>query len=512
MSRKGLAAGILAAWLVTLGLLIRREYLQPRGALLADQPLNISPGATYYRIELGGEQIGFASSTVDTIADTLRLQEVLLMQIPALGTVQRVEARTAANLSRTLRLRSFTATVRSGDTRFGAHGAVSDDSVLVLDIETAGDRRTVRTRLAENTLLPGLVPMQLAFGGELAVGLTRRFQTIDPLTLAARPLDVSVVAESTFVIADSADQPEGQTAWIPARWDTVRAWKVLQNAGGLELVAWIDDLGQIVEATTAAGFRLERTAYEIAYENFQRGEAVPRPGAFGSDVIRSTAIAADARLEPEGLDVLRVRLTGVALEGFDLAGGRQRLVGDTLTVTREGAQLLRAAYFLPYEQPDLAPYLAPEPLVQSDDPRIQAQARQIVGRLRNPRLAVERLNAWVFENLDKQITVSVPSAVDVLEHRRGDCNEHTVLFVALARAVGIPARTAAGLVYLQGRFYYHAWPEVYLGDWVAVDPTFGQMPADAAHLRFTIGGLARQVELIRLIGRLTIAVVERTPE
>jgi transglutaminase-like putative cysteine protease len=82
-----------------------------------------------------------------------------------------------------------------------------------------------------------------------------------------------------------------------------------------------------------------------------------------------------------------------------------------------------------------------------------------------------------------------------------------VLYVALARAVGLPARTDAGLVYLRGHFYYHAWPEVWLGQWVAVDPTFGQFPADASHLRFVIGGLARQVELLRLIGRVRVTVV-----
>jgi transglutaminase-like putative cysteine protease len=119
----------------------------------------------------------------------------------------------------------------------------------------------------------------------------------------------------------------------------------------------------------------------------------------------------------------------------------------------------------------------------------------------------ELLNRWVHDNLDKAITLSVPSAVQVLESRRGDCNEHSVLYVALARAIGLPARTAAGLVYVDGRFYYHAWAEVHLGDWVAVDPTFGQFPADASHLRFTIGGLARQVELIRLIGRLELEVM-----
>jgi transglutaminase-like putative cysteine protease len=79
--------------------------------------------------------------------------------------------------------------------------------------------------------------------------------------------------------------------------------------------------------------------------------------------------------------------------------------------------------------------------------------------------------------------------------------------------VGLPARTAVGVMYhpRYGRFYYHAWPEVWLGQWVAVDPTWGQFPADASHLRFITGGLARQVELVRLLGRLRIDVVFPAP-
>jgi transglutaminase-like putative cysteine protease len=96
----------------------------------------------------------------------------------------------------------------------------------------------------------------------------------------------------------------------------------------------------------------------------------------------------------------------------------------------------------------------------------------------------------------------------VLRLRAGDCNEHTQLYVALARSIGIPARSAAGLAYVRGKFYYHAWPEVHLGDWVPVDPTFGQFPAEAAHLRFVTGGFTRQAELLRLIGALEIEVLD----
>jgi hypothetical protein len=271
---------------------------------------------------------------------------------------------------------------------------------------------------------------------------------------------------------------------------------------------------------------MQRMAFEMAVENWRLDAASGRSAAArtggnaaaggrgGSDVIAATAITANVVLAPENLGTLRVRLGNVQLAGFDLSGGRQVLEGDTLVVRREtgmgglaGAQPRLYLWRLPVRDTALAGELASEPLVQSDDPRIEAQARQIAGRERRAGPVAELLTHWVYRSLKKEITISVPSAVQVLEDRRGDCNEHTVLYVALARALGLPARTAAGLVYLRGRFYYHAWPEVWLGQWVAVDPTFDQFPADASHLRFVIGGLARQVELLRLIGRLQVTVV-----
>src|SRR6185437_3926977 len=134
-------------------------------------------------------------------------------------------------------------------------------------------------------------------------------------------------------------------------------------------------------------------------------------------------------------------------------------------------------------------------------------ARRVAAGERDPRVVAERLNTWVHDSIADRVTFGIPSASQVLKTRVGDCNEHTQLYVALARSLGLPARIASGLAYVDGKFYYHAWPEVLLGDWVAVDPTFGQFPADAAHLRFVIGGLTRQTELLRLMGNLHIDVL-----
>jgi transglutaminase-like putative cysteine protease len=104
--------------------------------------------------------------------------------------------------------------------------------------------------------------------------------------------------------------------------------------------------------------------------------------------------------------------------------------------------------------------------------------------------------------------VSIPSALEVLSRREGDCNEHTTLYTALARAAGIPTRMAAGIVYMENGFYYHAWPEVWLDGWVPIDPTFNQFPADATHIRFVTGNLDRQSDIIKLVGKLRVNVLE----
>jgi len=511
VTRRAWAVVILVAWAGSLGWLAWRELFRPTSARLAEAALSVPPGAVYYRLDIGGQQVGFASSTIDTAGSAIRVEDVLVLDVPALGVLHRTTAQSRATLSRALRLEDVNATFDGDVGRFSSHGTVTGDTALSIWLVAGGDSEFTRVPLSRPIVLPTLLPLRLAFGGELQPGKTYSVRVFDPLLLAVRDVGVTIAAESTLVVADSADYDSTAMAWVPVHFDTVRAFRIEQVRDGVRGSAWIDAAGHIVRATSPVAFTMERSAFEVAYENFRRRDtarvarasAAPRVG----DVVPTTAIAAGVRLLPAATPELRVRLSGGDVRGLHLAAGRQRLVGDTLVVRREAAGQLAARYTLPASDTSLGEYLKPEPLIQSDHPRIRAQARAIIGRELEPARAAELLLHWVADHVDKTVAAHLPSAVQVLARRRGDCNEHTVLYVALARAVGLPARAAAGLVLLDGRFYYHAWAEVYLGDWVAVDPTSRQLPADAAHLRFVIGGLARQVELARLIGRLTLEVL-----
>jgi transglutaminase-like putative cysteine protease len=203
-----------------------------------------------------------------------------------------------------------------------------------------------------------------------------------------------------------------------------------------------------------------------------------------------------------------LRLEGVDLPTGDLDGAGQSAKGNVIEIV--DPQSLLAG---PRDE-DLTRYLAAEPLLESDDPEIRAEAGKAVRGAVDDRARAERLTRYINGLLDKKPTVSLPSAREVLRTKVGDCNEHTALYVAMARSIGMPSRIAVGLVFMHGAFYYHAWPEVYIAEgqdrglWLPVDPTLNQFPADATHLRVARGGLDRQIAVLPLIGRLRMTVLD----
>jgi hypothetical protein len=510
MNRRIVGFTLVVVWIGTLAWLARRELWRTNASLVAEAAMNLPPGAMYYIISANGRQLGYTSTTVDTLADTLRVSELMVFEIPLAGDTQRSEVRTDVQLTRGLRLRDFSTTVRSDRERFTVTGAVDGDSLLTLRIAGSGTPDASHLRLARPMWLAPMVALNIALGGELVPGRTHTTRVLDPLALDPADATLTVAAESTLIVSDSAVFDTATGRFVPVAFDTVRVWALQVAGGGPPRTLWVDEHGLPVLETAPGGFKVERAVYEIAHENFRRlGEhALGRtPAQPGGPVVRRTALASGLQAPTRLARRLAVRVGGRPLDGLSLDGDGQRLSGDTLLVGRQRPVGLVADYRLPTGQREMAPFVRAAPLIQSGDPRIQAQARQVIGRTRSPEVAAERLVEWVFQNVRREPGAGGPSALDVLETRRGDCNEHTILFVAMARAVGLPARMVTGLVYRDGAFYYHAWPEVYLRGWVGVDPTFAQFPADAARIRLAVGSLVRQIELARLTSGLTLEVL-----
>ncbi len=515
-ARGWVAAAVLLAWLAGLGMLTWRQLFRPNTEQLAEAGLRVTPGASFYAVLQHGRQIGFASSTIDTVGREITVQDYLVADLPVGGEAHRASARTDVTMSRALRVLHFTLDVDAALTPVNASGTVVGDSLLLLVVKTQAGQPadTQRIRLSGPILLPTLVPLAVALGERPKVGKSYTLPIFDPSSMSPRDTRVRVEAESVFVLNDSSIFNPATRRWVSALPDTVRGWRLAtarDHASGPTngFTGWVDEQGRVIRSDQMLGLTLERRPYEVAYENW-RAEASGGAVAVAADrdILETTAIAANKTLK-RNLAQLKVRLSGADLSDFDVKGYRQHLRGDTLTIDREGLAAMTSGYRLPNgaRSTVMGVFLDAEPLVESANPEIVRLARRLSGTEIDPRVVAERINRWVHDSVHQAITVGVPSALTTLHSRSGDCNELTQLYVALARAAGIPARVASGLALVDGKFYYHAWPEIFLNLWLPVDPTFNQFPADASHLRFVVGGLGKQAALLRLMGNLRIDVL-----
>ncbi|MGH1542731.1 MAG: transglutaminase-like domain-containing protein [Arenicella sp.] len=118
-------------------------------------------------------------------------------------------------------------------------------------------------------------------------------------------------------------------------------------------------------------------------------------------------------------------------------------------------------------------YIRPEPFIEVDEPVIIALANDLKGE--NEQQSLKNIYDWTSTNI--QYAGYVPEdkgALYALKNRKGDCTEYAYSVVALARALGIPARVIGGYVYEKNTVVsapdYHNWAEVYLDErWQIID-------------------------------------------
>jgi hypothetical protein len=329
-----------------------------------------------------------------------------------------------------------------------------------------GDSLLFSAGLGSAATLPALEP-----GEEVFVDL------FDPVSLAPGRTRLRCVGEETVGIGGRQIETRILTLKSP----------------GLEAKAWIDQQGRVLRLESPLGIVLRQVSRAEALA--KTPDSTPGPGE-GSAFLDLTAVKPSGQQPRRGASRLKLRILG-GQEGE-----------RTVEIRSPPAPLDTSS-----DPPPAAYEVEHDPLVQSNHPRIRAQAAAILGGDGGNEDTWSRavaINRWVFENVTKEPVLSLPSALDVLDTLEGDCNEHTVLFVALARAAAIPSRIAIGLVWSDDHqaFYYHAWPEVFADRWMPLDPTLGQDHADATHIRLITGNIHRWTELIQYLGKLEIEVLE----
>lgn len=364
-----------------------------------------------------------------------------------------------------------------------AQGKVTDGRLNV-QVETAGETIPVSFPIGNDLLLRGNFGAATLNLPTLEIGDDVLIDAFDPVTMTKGKARVACVGMETLTYEDR----EITT-------------KILETElGGITTKTWVTLDEQVMRIETPVGLVLRRISQREAMEDLETTEV--------QEVIHAVAVHPTGRTPFRGARRMTIRLSNVPPGATVPADAIQREIGaGEFRITSPDP---------PDDAPAIAELeaggsnLAGDPFIQVGHDRIQRQADAIVGDETDSWQAARAIYRWVYENVDKVPVLSFPSALDVLASRQGDCNEHTVLYAALARSAGIPTRVAVGLVWSDelGGFYYHAWPEVNVGGWVPVDPTLGQPVADATHIKLLEGSVDHWPRLVPYLGQLNIEVVD----
>ena len=216
----------------------------------------------------GDQRVGWASSSIDTSASGISVRDVMVIDPHDSGAADRFAARARVSLTPALRLTSFSFQLGGDRGPYRVTGKMSEDTVLQL-ITTAGkappDSASVSVRRA--VFWPTTVPLALALAARPSVGRSYKYSIYDPTTGTPEDIQLTVGAESLFVIPDSAQLDEARGTWVTAHADTVRGWR-LDPQGSTLISGWIDARGRAIETRPTGTFTLRRTAYELAFQNW----------------------------------------------------------------------------------------------------------------------------------------------------------------------------------------------------------------------------------------------------
>jgi hypothetical protein len=441
------------------------------------EPTDAEAGLQKFAVSLQDRDVGYMTLSVEELpSGSLLVGQSTEWTMRLMGKVSTVRMESEAVTDSSLDMGRMDFHMSDGSAVIDA-STVRGEGVLEHTILSAG-REVSFTREFEGDYMPAFLDLAVA-GMEWEEGQTRTFPAFDP--------SAGVVSEAEVTCLGTG----------PAELlgDTVPAARLEVRHMGLTTDILVSD-GQIIsEEESGYGLRMTRVPPG------QEGEASIDTDLYDLYAVSSTFIETPRRpgtrrFRLEGdIDWSAFRMEYPPLQTFD---------EPVVTVSSERPD---SVVGLPVTDPEVAEYTEPEPMVQSDDPAVVRLADSLTRGAEDAWDAALRINRYVDLAVRNDPTVSLPSTVEVLESMRGDCNEHTVLYVGLARAAGIPARICAGLVYLDASFGYHAWPMVWVGEWVAVDPTMGQEVADPTHIILAVGDLEAQYVVVQAMGRLSIREV-----
>ncbi len=436
-------------------------------------------------IFLQGQRIGYTFTKISHTADGVFTESRSQMTLGMMQMTRSIETHVFARTDNDYLLEEFSLTIATQGHETQVEGQI-DGTTLTLTSYSQGVSQTQTVQLQEKPYIPEAVE-EIIRQRNMQPGDEITIPYFDPTTQSSTTAHIKMMHKESVSVMDRTES----------------GTRVEVTAQGISSIMWFDDDFQLIKVwIPALGMESVPMSREEALAEIVPTEAFDLLGFF--------AVRLDTELPlPPTLTYLKLRLENITDADLDLEDAYQRITSMRpleIEFTRPVLDTLPLVT-LPITGHD--EFTQPTVYIQCQEPDIVAAAKKMVGNETDPRKIAARLVAGVSQLVRDNPTASLPSAIDVLKTKEGDCTEHTILFTALARALGIPTKIYVGLGNIDGKaYYYHAWCAVWLGEWVPVDPTWNQYPADVGHLKLKEGELAEWATVMQVVGQLAITVVD----
>lgn len=284
-----------------------------------------------------------------------------------------------------------------------------------------------------------------------AVGSKRAFYVLDPMTASLVKNEIKLLGQKKTIL-------QGKE---------ISANAVQLSEPRSTMTAYFSSKGDLIKLDGPMGIEMIPMSEAEA-----KGDAPKSSGS--TDIGFSNAIRPNRSLgDVTQLKSLKLRVTGKDLSR--LPSDHRQVVarkGDSWVITLS-PEKPNAKETIASAIKEVPSWTKPSLNIPSDDASMQRLARTIIGKEKTVVGASERVRQYVMKIMLPNAGIGIiRDAREVLKTREGVCRDYAILTATLMRAVSIPSRVAAGLVYQDGQYYYHAWVEAWDGKkWFGVDST-----------------------------------------
>jgi len=447
--------------------------------LLATLPAAARASESWYVVTIAGQPVGSIHEKVTEAGSAIHVASDVQLALNRMGSKVEMAMGEASREAKDGRLLGMDLTIKLSDQTTSTSLALDAGTVKIR--ETAGGRTFERTVPYTGEALGPEGIRKLSAARLRKPGDSVEVQTWVPDQGGMRKVTRAVTGD---------EEVKGFSA---------RALRVEETTEGnpVKRTLWLDAEGRIVQSSDPGPFGEMRSLRvdEATAHRAESGGELPAE-SYGKTLIHTPVRIPHPRRAQRV--VLRLRHRDPGLGWPDFAGPGQKVLdksADALTLEITRPQPKHGLPFPVKATGEEKVYLQPTAYIQSDDPKIRAEAQKVVAGEKDIYEAGRKLQLWVTKNMDFDLGIVFAPSTEIFANRRGTCAGYAMLLTTMARAVGIPARYVLGYVYLDGIFGGHAWTEIKVGDdWIPLDaavPADG--PADATHIALLRSSLAEGV-------------------